>query len=415
MKNLFLFVSLFFFVFIIYLAVSTQYTFKPKWTHDHFNPLAKSLLQMRLDISNPQDQYDLIEFNGKWYAPWGVLSAIFFIPVQLIKGRFIPSIYITIFFASLNVVVVYLLLQRIGREFLPSLTKKNIFLFLAFFTFGTTHFYVGTLGSSWHVDQMTTTFFATLGTFIIFKKKRRLRDYFFSMFMFSLTLIGRPTFVFYFLIPWFLYLWDNIISLKSSGSKKMFNFVKAIFIFGLPLGFFSVLFFLYNYLRFDSLFEYGYTHIHESPYLAVIRESTGVISLSYIPYNLWYMLFEVPTLNYINGKFSLGINLLGNSIIILSMPIITAFLAVPIRKVKNKFTIDPYLFSLWITTVVVMLPSLMIYSTGWMQFGYRYSLDIMLLLLILSIFGVKGKMHPFYMVGIFISIFLHILGIQALM
>lgn len=58
------------------------------------------------------------------------------------------------------------------------MTKLDIYLLLALFAFGTTHFYVGTLSSVWHTDQMVTTFFSTLGLYVIFKKKRKLKDYF---------------------------------------------------------------------------------------------------------------------------------------------------------------------------------------------------------------------------------------------
>ncbi len=415
MKKFFYCLGIFFVTFIVYFAVSTQYSFKPKWAHDHFNPLAKSILQLRLDIQNPIDTYDLIEYKDKWYAPWGVLSAIFLIPLQLIKQRFVPTIYLTIFFASLNVVIVYLLLQRVKKEFLPLLTQRNIFLFIILFTFGTTHFYVGTLGSSWHVDQMVTTFLGVFGTYIVFKKHRSIWDYFFSTLVFSVALIGRPTIVFFVLLPGFLYLWEHFIVSKGSVKKKAYAFLKAIVIFGLPLGFFSILFFLYNYFRFGTVFEYGYTYIQESPYLAEIRQAKGAVSIFHIPNNLWYMLFESPQLRFINGKFSLDFNLNGNSIFILTLPFLTAYLAIPITKIKKKFTVNPYLFSLWLTAIIVMLPSLMIYSTGWMQFGYRYSLDITVLLLLLSILGIKGKINPFYLLGIAMAIFLHILGIQALM
>lgn len=415
MKRIVFCIGIFLIVFLVYFAVATQYTFKPKWALDYFNSLAQSLIQLRLDLPNPYDTYDLILYQDKWYAPWGVLSAIFLIPIQLIKQRFIPAIYLSLFFASLNVVVVYLLLQRVKKEFLPFLTHRSIFWLLILFAFGTTNFYVGTLGSVWHVDQMVTSFFGVLGTYIIFKKKRTMLGYFLSTLSFSVALIGRPTIVFFVILPGFLYIWEHFIVSKDPGQKKLQAFFRAIIIFGLPLGFFSTLFFLYNYLRFDAIFEYGYRYIHESSYLAAIRETKGAISISHIPNNLWYMLFEAPRLSFLNGKFSLDINENGNSIFILTLPLLTAFLAIPISKIKKKFTVNPYLFSLWLTAIVVMLPSLMIYSTGWVQFGYRYSLDITVLLFLLSIFGVKGRLHPFYILGIIFSVFLYVFGIHALM
>ena len=99
-------------VFWIYFGMATSWSFKPKWALDYFNPLARSLLAGRLNIVNPPISYDLVFVNGKWYAPWGMLPALFLIPIQIIKGRFIPPLYLTLFFAAADVMVFYLLLQR---------------------------------------------------------------------------------------------------------------------------------------------------------------------------------------------------------------------------------------------------------------------------------------------------------------
>src|SRR5438132_1486346 len=96
-------------------------------------------------------------------CPLGPLPAILLIPFQLILGRFIPSFYLSVFFASINTVIVYALLHRVRKEFIPKLTSFSIYLLTALFAFGTTQFYVGTLGSVWHVDQMVSSFLATFG------------------------------------------------------------------------------------------------------------------------------------------------------------------------------------------------------------------------------------------------------------
>ena len=85
-------------VFFVYFAVATQFTFQPKWAIDYFNPLTQSLLNFRLDIKDPAMTYDLVNYQGKWYVPWGILTSLFLIPLQLIKGRFVPILYLSCFF-----------------------------------------------------------------------------------------------------------------------------------------------------------------------------------------------------------------------------------------------------------------------------------------------------------------------------
>lgn len=407
MRQFLTLLTIFLLTLFVYFGVGTQGTFKPKWALDHFNPLAKSLLNLRLDIPNPGSTYDLAFFEGKWYVPWGVLPALFLIPLQIIKGRFVPAFYLSIFFASLNVVLVYLLFKRIRREFLPALSSFSIFLVTALFAFGTTHFYVGTLGSSWHVNQMVTAFFGTLGIYFIFKKKRILRDYVLSMLCFIITLLGRPTMVLLVSLPLFLYFWDIFV-----GGRR--QYIKKLFLISLPLVLLVVVSFLYNYLRFQTPFEYGYSYVKETSYLEEIKEETGISSLRNISKNLWYMIFEIPSLTF-DEKINLGFNLKGNSIFFLTPPFLTVFLALSILKKKNRSTLNPYIFSLWLTSIITIFPSLMHFSGGWMQFGYRYSLDITVPLLLLSVFGIKGRLNFLYILGILFSFWMYWLGINALM
>lgn len=397
---------IFFSVFFLYFFVGTKYTFRPKWALDYFNPLAKSILNFQLDIPSPATTYDLSNFRGKWYGPWGIIPAIFLIPLQLLKGRYIPLFYLSIFFSSLNTVIMYYLLKRIKRDFLPHLSSFGINLTLLLFAFGTTQFYVGTLGSTWHVDQISTSFLGILGIYFIFRKERKFVHYFASITCFSFALLGRPTISLLSILPVSFYVYDLTI-----GKKKV-N-LKEIFFLLIPLFIFSSAFFLYNYIRFNNGLEYGFTYIHESPYLAKIREKNGAFSFANVSQNLWYMVFEMPGIDL--NKLKLSFNLNGNSIFFLTPPFLTSFLTFKFLRKNNKFIFNPYIIFLWIASVMTILPSLMHYGSGWMQFGYRFSLDINVLLVLLSIFGIKGKISLLYLLGTVFSIIMYVIGINALM
>lgn len=411
MRQIFYSTAIFLFVFFVYFAVGTQYTFKPKWAIDYFNPMAKSLLQGHLYVQSPLQTYDLINYKGKWYMPWGILPAIFLIPPQIILGRFIPTFYITIFFASLNVILFYLLVKRIKKEFFPELSYISILLVTILFSFGTTQFYVGTLGSVWHVSQMIASFFASAGIFFIFKKKRFLKDYFLSSVFFSATLLCRPSTVVLLILPLSLL----ILPLAKKDKTYTQTFYKELLFIAMPFLIGISWYLFYNYVRFGSIFQTGYDFIHESPYLSAIRETNGVSSIKNIPNNLWYMFFELPNFTFSQKGIHLNFNLSGNSIFFLTPPFLAIFLATPIKKIGNKLLIDFYVSSLWLTVIIGFLPILMHYSSGWMQFGYRYSLEITPILLLLTIFGLKGKLNILYVLGIIFAIFIHILGIHELM
>lgn len=378
--------------FIVYFAVATRFTFHPRWALDYFNPVAHSLLKGRLDIPNPQGTYDLVSFHGKWYTVWGVLPALFLIPLQLLKGRYIPPIYLSVLFGSLNVMLFYLLLKRIKTQFFPRLSTINIIFLLIFYALGTTQFYVATLGSVWHVSQIVSSFFGNAGIYMIFRKRRAMMDYLLSSFFISISFLGRVTTVFLILLPVFFFVQDTI-----RAKTKLLGFV----VIALPFLFFLCLFLGFNTARFGKPFEYGYSYITEAPGLAAIRLANGVTSIYNIPNNLWYMGLEIPGITLL-PRLELHPNLLGNSIFFLSPPLLYIFWASPL---------NPFVAGIWITALFSLIPVLMHYSTGWMQFGYRYTLDVTMLLILLTVFALKGKLAPLYYAGVLFSVSMYSWGI----
>lgn len=408
-------VIIFSITFFVYFAVGTEYSLRPKWAIDYFNPMAQSLMNFRLDIPNPGQIDDLIEFKGKWYTPWGILPAIFLIPLQILKGRFIPTFYLSLFFSSLTTVVVFLLLKRLQKEFFHNLSTRGVYLILVLLAFGTAQFYVATLGSVWHVNQIVSSFFGTLGIFAIFKKNRKPIDYFISSLCFGIGFLGRPTIIFLISLPLSLFVFDLFQKKKLILAYKTKYIKQATILFGVPLIVFCSIFFLYNYVRFGNIFQTGYDYIHESNNLEQIRKKNGISSFKNIPQNARYMFFELPKVEFVGNNLVFHFNLYGNSLFFLTPPFLTIFLSPLIFKRKGEIQINPFIASLWIAVFTTTIPILMHYSSGWMQFGYRYSLDITVLILLLSIFGIRGKLNILYILGIIFAAWMQILGTHSLM
>lgn len=414
MKKVFICISIFLVSFFIYFATATNLTFHPKWALDYYNPFAQSLLDFRLDIQLPSTTYDLAYYSGKWYTTWGFLPALFLIPLQLIRHQYVPLIYLNVFFSSCNIVIFYSLLQRLKKEFLPDLSEKGVFVVLVLFAFGTAHYYVGTLGSVWHVDQMVTAFLQVLGIYIILKKKRKARDYLLSSLMFSVAFFGRPTMILFIFVPFTLYIADLFKINHLNFSIVMRVLMKGFILIGVPFFVCMGVFFGYNYLRFNDVFEFGFSHIHESPYLAEIRKENGAFSVKNLSTNFNYMVFELPGIEF-NSGLDLHFNLKGNSIFFLTPPFLAIFLAWPIYKKGNKYLVNVYIFCLWVALLLVLLPNLLHYGSGWVQFGYRYSLDVIVPLVLLSVLGIKGRVGLIYTFFVIFAVVIHIIGIRSLM
>jgi hypothetical protein len=75
----------------------------------------------------------------------------------------------------------------------------------------------------------------------------------------------------------------------------------------------------------------------------------------------------------------------GMSILLTSSPFVYAAL------VKRR---DPLKIACWVALVLVPIPTLMYYSGGWVQFGYRYLMDYLPFIMILTAFGFEDNRSP---------------------
>lgn len=360
-------------VFIVYFGAATRGTFRPPWTIDYINPLAQALLQGRLDIPNPAMTYDLVLYNGRWYMTWGALAAVVHIPLQLLAGgRYVPALYTSLLFGSLTVGIVWWMLERIRKDWFGKAQACHSVAFAFLYAFGTMQYYLSTVGSIWQVNQVVSTFFGVLGTAVILKKKRSIRDYMVSSAFYGIALLGRPTAGLLIVIS---------ISLLFNEIKQ-----KQIIVVLLPILAAVSILFAYNAARFGNPFETGHRFLTEAPDLAAKRQQYGMISPIYVPTNVWHMIVAPPRISWKNGP-RLDIDLMGNSIFLLSPLLLLALGTLP--RIRSK----PIVKAAWLGIAVTAAASLLYYNTGWMQFGYRYALDFSFLLVMLVYFWSTGRIR----------------------
>ena len=353
-------------VFVVYFGTATQWTFHPPWTIDYINPMAAALRQGRLDIPNPSMTYDLAFYNGRWYMTWGALAAAVHIPLQLLAGgRYVPALYTSLLFGSLSVGVVWLMLRRIRNDWFAKASMLPVIFFTFLYAFGTMQYYLATVGSIWQVNQVVSTFFGVLGMAMILKKKRSVKDYLLSSAFCGIALLGRPTVGLLIVIPVFFF-------------RKPYVFLPMLAAVFIMLA--------YNGVRFGNPLETGHRFLKEAPELAAKREQYGMLSLAYVPVNAWHMILAPPRISWKNG-LTLDIDLMGNSIFLLSPILLLALGTLPLIRLQSIVR------ALWLGMMLTAAASLLYYNTGWMQFGYRYALDFSFLLVILVYFWSAGRIR----------------------
>ena len=124
-----------------------------------------------------------------------------------------------------------------------------------------------------------------------------------------------------------------------------------------------VFFFAYNQVRFGTPFESGYA-LATLPGFLEVQRAKGLFSVAHVPMNLDYFLFHLP---FSIPRFPyLRPDGLGLSVLITSPGLLFA--------VRADWR-DPRSWWLLGAAILVLIPTLLYYGGGWLQYGYRYFLD----------------------------------------
>lgn len=385
----------FFTIVVAYYFLGTRGTFVVPHDLDYFNPLARSFLNGRLDIPNPIVSFDLSTFKGKWYPYWGPIPALFFIPIQIMIGRYIPAMYLSIFFSGLSAVALWMILDKIGPLFLEQkMNLVNKLVYFTFFFFGTTLTYLGVRSGVWFVSQTVSFTFTAFAFLILLNKQLTGRNYFISSFLISSALLNRQIGILIFIF-WLLRFADDLFCKRITFR----NAIRTVFICMIPPLFFLCIFLIYNFVRFENPFDTGYSYQNFSYFDFKRAAPYGTFSMRYILKNLWLILFEIPRPHF---------NPLGNSVFFVSSVYLGALLT--LRKIRENlgFLKNRITLYLWIQVVASLLPILPLYNLGMYQFGIRYALDFSLPLFVLSVVGFRGKVNLLILVLFFLSVSMHI-------
>jgi len=194
-----------------------------------------------------------------------------------------------------------------------------------------------------------------------------------------------------FLFP--LFLWETW---RVQGGRPHWRSVAIRWVlFAIPIVVVAAGAMLYNYLRFDECFEFGHR------YLDVLQQSNieahGMFSFQYLSRNLAVAIALLPS-------FSLT-----SPFIVISGHGLALWLTTPLLlTLLWPRTRGPWHRPLWLTTAAVALPTLFYQNSGWVQFGYRFSLDYVVLLFALLAVGGRPLTRPakfLIVVGVVINLF----------
>ena len=375
-RNIFLLV---FITALLFYGVSAGLKIREQSKTPQYVYLAYSFLHGRTNLLVlPKSTYDLIFFEDKWYVPGGITPALLLLPFVAIFGKTFSDVLFGVFIGALNVAMMYSLLGRLVEK--PSTRFWLTFLF----AFGTVHWWLASMGSVWFNAQLVALLFMILFVGDAIQNKPWLAGLWLG-----LAFLSRPPTLFSALF---------YLLFVLSKERAIQPILKKLIPFGLMLIGSVAIMLAYNQLRFGNPLDFGYGYVTGTNALVRTFALSGGFNTRYMPCNIYVSLFGTPNINLpllpgvnevcsylepINhdfGKLSKFFNPLGMSIF-LTTP---AFLLIFRAKLRDDLVVPA-----WAGMIGILIPLWMYHTTGWVQFGYRYTTDFMVFLFVLLSCAIK--------------------------
>ena len=343
-------------------AVVTPLVIYGKWFdagRPDFFLLADSFLHGRLwlavDWRPPIN--DIVILHGHVYVPFAPFPAFLFVPLVALIGVQHAVAWepvINAFLAGVDVALAWVTLGAFGvRRWGDRLWLVTLF------GFGTVLWNITERGGVWHTAEiiaMGLTFWGLIET-----RREQPRPWLLGL-LGGAAFLTRSTLLFALLyFAWVIAERPTDLSGLRRAVRERWLPVVQVALASVPFG---LVFFWYNWARFGSPLETGYELATLPPFLEALR-AQGLFSIVHLPMNLDYLFLKGPEAIISTPPFFQP-STLGMSVLITS-PALLVGLRSLIRSSEARM--------LALTGLLVLIPTLLYYGGGWVQFGYRYLLD----------------------------------------
>ena len=164
------------------------------------------------------------------------------------------------------------------------------------------------------------------------------------------------------------------MDLRAARHSARRAVLRPLLRFAAPIVGFAILGMIYNQVRFGSPTEFGHSYLEVRQQAQI--EQYGLASFHYLGRNLAVAFTLLPELLPRDPWLQIS----GHGLAIWVTTPVLLFVVWPRDK-------NPLHRALWVTVACVALPSLLYQNSGWVQFGYRFSLDYLVFLVMLLAIG----------------------------
>ncbi|MBU0705306.1 MAG: hypothetical protein KKC18_15765 [Chloroflexi bacterium] len=376
----------------------------------HFIYLAESFLHGRLDLIHvPAPPYDLTPFDGRWYVSFPPLPALLALPLVALGGLAVSDIAFSVALGALNVSLFYTILMRLGiRDW-----RSGIWL-CVLLGLGTPLWYCAALGSVWYTAHVVAVTCLCLYALEALGQNRPLL----TGLWLGLGFLARVPVLLAFPLALSLGLRET----QSSAVWKPRLRENGRFLLLLVLGAAPALLgqAAYNWARFGDPLELGYRWMNSPGPLLARQAAWGQFSLHFLPENTYTLLIRPPLLSL--SPFHIEPDPWGMGLLLTCPALLLVLSRVeglalpplfppPMGGDARGGRESALRLGLWLSILLVQLPSLLYFNTGSYQFGYRFALDWLPLGVLLVALGTGGKLHWWGKILIVASLLMHLWGV----
>lgn len=343
------------------------------------------------------------------YVSFPAFPALLMVPSALIGGRDGNDVIPTLLIAALILPLCLLVLRRLREAGLSRRTPREELWLIAMLAFGTVLAFSAVQGKVWFTAHVVGVALALVYAWASIEARHPV----IAGLALGAAAMTRTAMAFMF--PLFLFeAWrmaarqvavadpdaaspsaSGILDLAKGKVAVRKAIVPIVLRFALPVIGFAIAGMAYNYVRFGSPTEFGHSYLDVRQQAQI--EQYGLASYHYLGRNLAVAFTLLPELL----PRAPWVQISGHGLAIWVTTPVLLFLLWP----RERPAIHR---ALWLTVAAVALPSLLYQNSGWFQFGYRFSLDYMVFLVMLLAIGGRplGKLGKTLIVaGIVVNLF----------
>lgn len=361
----------------------------------HFVSLAQSYLHGQLAVlgDRPPGNNDWAHYRDRWYVVFPPLPALAILPAVAVWGERTWDRLYWALFAGLGPALLYVLLRHLRERADSGRSVREDLGLVALFSFGSVYYYTSVQGTVWFAAHVVAVPLIALYALFSVGAARPVA----AGAMLGLAFLTRTSTAF--LTP--LFVIEALSAARTSSRSlpesadayermrvfwrevELSRALRACLWFALPLGLIVAVYCLLNQLRFGDPFEVGYRYLR-------IRwsgriEKWGLFHYHYLAKNLAVFLAGLPWLQ--SAAPYVMISRHG-----LALWVTTPnYLGVFWPKRSSVLAL-----ALSVAAGCVALVDLCYQNSGWIQFGYRFSLDYSVLLIALLALGGRRFGPVFY-------------------